>query len=528
MRGLSRLTACLRRFVFLLGIVASGGALAAPGQVYLIQASGWMDGYLNDTDGRFQAEIADFVRLSHVDGWPMAVASFNRQDEARLRPGDCSPRTLFPVDDCEETSRLAPWSAEGVARALAAVRIPKNANGSLANAFLDEALLRARDIHLGTNPQGVVWIVTNNKNAPIGEMSERAVIDSSRRFLRSLIEDPQITAVSAIPVEMRAASAAYPRFGVHSGFMIYGVAYGESGRLLLRHVTSRPDLIAAFGRAFRVRPLDDEPLRLRIAAQKVDDTVDVTEDGVDGLRVTGVQIGRAAPLALYATLENTVYPFVIDKASLKLVWTSDIATTDGIQKAGILSAGIEPQVVVGLPPGSSGEITVTLEFAARRLEELSRFKTQWFEESGRLQIQMSDIELSADPTALERLRKVYLGSAVGPDEPSADRLAIPDIFLSGHRIAKADGSIAIRFVASAFPIETLQAIGVILAALLSGGLLVAQFATRRRQSVMIEGQPQYFPLRPFQTVVATAGSGRRYRVRGSVFGSKSAKATRID
>ncbi|NLH82590.1 MAG: hypothetical protein GX458_17345 [Phyllobacteriaceae bacterium] len=523
MRGLLRLTARLRRFVVLLGIVMPGSALAAPGQVYLVQASGWMDGYLNDTGGAFQATIADFVRLTQVDGWPIAVASFNRQDEARLRPGDCSPRTLYPVDGCDETSRLAPWSAGGVAGALAEVRIPKNPNGSLANAFLDEALLRARDIELGANPQGVVWIVTNNKNAPIGEMSERAVIDSSRRFLRSLTDDPQITAVSAIPVEMRAASTAYPRFGVHSGFMIYGVAYGESGRLLLRYVTSRPDLIATFGHAFKVRPLDDEPLRLRIAAQKVDDAVDVAEDGDDGLRVTGVQIGRRAPLVLHATLENTVYPFVIDKSSLKLAWASDTGST-----AGILNAGIDPEVVAGIPPGSSGEITVTLDFSAVRPEELSWFKSQRFEESGRLQLQMSDLELSADPAALGRLRKVYLGNTVGPDEPSADRLAIPDIFLAGHRVAKSDGSIAIRFVASAFPIETLEAIGAILAALLSGGLLVAQFTTRRRQTVMIEGQPQYFPLRPLQRVVTTAGSGRKYVVRGGFFGSKSAKATQID
>lgn len=517
------LTARLRRIALVLGLLAPTGALADPGQIYLVQASGWMDGYLNNTGGAFQATVARFVDLSRVEGWPMAVASFNRQEEARQRPGDCSPRTVFPLDVCDETPHLATWSREGVARALAEIRIPKNSNGSLANSFLDEALLRARDIHLGANPQGVVWIVTNNKNAPIGEMSERAVIDSSRSFLRMLTEDPGISGVAAIPVEMQATSAAYPRFGVHHGFMIYGVAYGASGLQLLRYVTSRPQLIEAFGRPFRLRPLDDEPLRLRIAAQNVGDDIDVTPEGEDGLRVTGVEVGRPAPLMLQAALENTVYPFIISRASLKLAWSPD---TESV--AGTLAAAVEPASIADLPPGTSTEITIGLDFSAIKPEELSRFKSQVFEESGRLQLQMSNVELVTDPTAIDRLRKVYLGDAVGTGGPSVDSLTIPEIFLAGHRVAKSDGSIAIRFVASAFPIETLETIGLILLAVTLCGLLVIHFAMKRRQSVMIEGQPQYFSLRPFQNVATTAGSGRKYMVRGGIFGSRSARATRID
>ncbi len=519
MRRPSRLIGLALGLGTLVATSAPSSSLAGPGQVYLVQASGWMDGYLNNTGGAFQTVVARFVQLTRADGWPMAVASFNRQEEAQAR-GDCSPHTLFPVDACDEASHLAPWSADGVARALAAIQIPRNANGSLANSFLDEALLRARDIQLGTTPQGIVWIVTNNKNAPVGEMSERAVIDSSRAFLRTLGEDPEIGGVSAVPYEMRASSAAYPRFGVHHGFMIYGVAYGETGRQLLRHVTSRPEFQAEFGRPFRLRPLDDEPLRLSIAAQKADEAVDAVPDGGDGLRVTGVEVGRPAPLVLRAALENTIYPFVISRASLKLSWEPGSSGGTG----GTLAAGIDPTTVTDIAPGTSREITVTLDFSAIKPPEISRLKSQVFEESGRLHLEMTDIVLASDPAAVDRLRKVYLGDAVGAASPSVDSLAIPEIFIAGRRLAKSDGAMPISFVAAASPIDVfywlLLAVAVGFAFLLFGLILLKP----RKQSTVIEGQRKYFYLRPMGTETFVSPTGRKYTVRGALFGENRARA----
>jgi hypothetical protein len=519
MRRLRRLTGLGRWLAALVVALAPVAAAADPGQVYLVQASGWMDGYLNNTGGAFQGMVARFVELTRADGWPIAVASFNRQEEARARAGDCSPRTLYPVDACDEAPHLAAWSADGVARALAAVQIPRNPNGSLANSFLDEALARARDIHLGAAPQGIVWIVTNNKNAPVGEMSERAVIDSSRAFLRILGEDPQISGVSAIPCEMRASSAAYPRFGVHHGFMIYGVAYGDSGRRLLRFVTARPEFQAEFGRPFRLRPLDDEPLRLSIAAQKADEAVDAVPDEGDGLRVTGVEVGRPAPLVLRAALENTIYPFVIARASLKLAWEQGTPGAGG----GTLSASIDPTTVTDVAPGTSREITVSLDFSAIKPPEISRLKSQVFEESGRLHLEMTDIVLASDPAAVERLRKVYLGDAVGTGSPSADSLAIPEIFVAGRRLAKSDGAMPIRFVAAASPIDMFYWILLAIAVGFSVLFFIALLLKPRKRSVMIEGQRKYFYLRPMATETFVSPSGRKYTIRGGLLGERSAR-----
>lgn len=498
-------------------------AEAGAGQVYLVQASGWMDGYLNNTAGAFRRRIARFVELTRQEGWPIAVASFDSHAEATRRADGCSPHFRFPTDGCTETADLAPWSAAGVARAIDGITIPLNETGGLANAFLEEALLRTRIIELGDAPEGIVWIVTNNKNAPIGTMAPREVFASSAAFMKKLRngwDDLGASGVVALPVEMTAQSAAFPQFGLDHGFMIYGVAFGEIGLKLLRHVVEQPALIAEFGRSFRIRPLESEALRLSIRPQQVEGGVDVEVDGDQDVYVTGAEVGRSVPLRLEASLENTIYPYVVRKAALHLSWLPDETAREAT-----LGATIDPPVVEGIAPGEARQITVSLDFSAVRPEGVSSLKSEAFVSSGRLKLDVADIEIDRDPEAVRRLRRVFLGEAASGVAPAAEDLVIPEIFLEGRRLAHADGVLPLRFQANAYPVEAILRLLAAIFAFAAGALAVAHFARRRPQFVVLDGQRVKLNLRPFERTTYTAASGRTYAVTGGLFGERSARAT---
>jgi len=520
MAARSRLTAAAA--VLTLACLASP-AQADPGQVYLVQASGWMDGYVNNTGGDFQRSVARLIELTTAPGWSIAVASFNRHKEALERGNDCSPRTLFPADDCREQPTLAPWNAAGVADALGRLRIPTNPRGGLANAFIDEALIRARVIHLGDAPEGIVWLVTNNKNAPVGALEPSEVADNTRAFMEALKSAADISAVVAVPIEMRATSLAHPRFGTHYGFIVYGIAYGDAGRALLKAVTSRPEFIEAFGQPFRIRPLDDEPLRLTIAPQTADDTVRVTIDPDGRIRVAGVEIGRPIPLSLGARLDNTLYPHAIRRATLAISWQPETE-----HPVGELQATVSPSTVTDIGPLDSRDVTVTLDFAARTAPaEASRFKTQQFEENGSLRLEVRDIELSQDPAALARLRSVFLGGAVNPNAASPPDATIPDIFLPGTTTARSDGRVPLAFTATVSPFDTVVRVGAV-----GAGLAFLAFAwlaafRPRRQIAVIDGQMRPFTLKPFQKTRFRGADGGEYTVRGSLLGERCGSVTPV-
>ncbi len=503
-------------------VLSPAPAAAAAGQVYLVQASGWMDGYINNTAGAFQRRIERFVALTRQDAWPMAVASFNSHREAEKRADGCSPRLLYPVDGCVESSMLALWSEDGVRRALAAVTIPQNDTGGLANAFLEEALLRARIIALADQPQGIVWIVTNNKNAPIGTMAARDVFASSAAFMKRLSggwEELGATGVVALPVEMAAQSASRPHFGRDAGFMIYGIAFGDVGLRLLHHVVERPQLIAEFGRAFRIRPLEREALRLVVEPQQVDEKIEVGLDRDGNVFVGGAEVGRAAPLVLRASLQNTIYPYVVRRAALRLAWQPDESAARAE-----LRASVVPAVVEAIAPGEAREITISLDFSAVRPDDGSKLVSEAFVSSGSLRLEVADIDVEREPDAVQRLRRVFLGDAAALGGPSADDLAVPQIFLAGNRIPRSDGMLPLHFAANAYPKETILQLLAAIVALIAAGLTVAHFARRRPQIVDLDGQRVKLNLRPFERTTYTAASGRTWTVKGGLFGEKSARA----
>lgn len=516
-------TGLIASLALLATLALASAARADPGQIYLVQASGWMDGYINNTGGAFQRRVARLIELTQAPGWPIAVASFNRQKEALERGNDCSPRTVFPADDCREIPTLGPWSRDGVAGALDRIGIPANPRGGLANAFIDEALIRARTIQLGDAPNGIVWLVTNNKNAPVGDLNPSEVADNTRSFMDAMKNAPEISAVIAVPIEMRAVSSAHPRFGPHFGFMVYGIAYGATGRDLLKAVTSRPEFIQEFGQPFRIRPLDDEPLRLSIAPQAADESVRVSIDDDGRIRVTGVEIGRRVPLVLSGVLENTLYPHTIRKATIKIAWHPETE-----QPVGELTASVAPAEVSELGPRETRTVAVTLDFAAQTAPaEASWIRTQEFAESGSLLLEVTDIELSQDPAALARLKTVFLGGAVNSAAPATPDAAIPDIFLAGSTVPRSDGRVPLAFEATVSPYDTVLKILAVIVGLGFAILLWIQVFQPRRQSAVIGGQRQYFSLKPFRTTSFRAADGSEYSVRGGLFGEKSARATRI-
>jgi hypothetical protein len=466
-------------------------------QVYLVQNSGWMEPFLTDPASRFRPLVGALVAATGAGG-RVVLAAFNQRGQI---PGRPSPQVLHD----------GPYESGRIAAALAALDLPRKPGGAFADADLNGALLAAVGEILDGR-DGVVWMVTNNRNAP---SNGPEVARNTRAFAASLRGSPGLTRVLAWPVRMAVRG---PNFA-EGGFLVYGIGHGRAGGAALEALSAEGSPLRAL---FAQPPVLLKPpggaLPLRVESVAGPPGLEAGSEG--GVLVIRVPRGPdTLTLRLRARLRNALYPQRIRAAGLAADWLA----ADGLAAEREAAVAVTPDRLAGIAPEAESdpfEITLSLPPlpAGPGLTEGRRL-------DGLLSLRLTGLDLDLDPAFLERVRPVFGGSLLAEGRPAEGRGALPELLLDQGRLGEARAALPVRIEISAspWPLVGLGLGG--LALLMAGGAGTVYAVLPRPHTLMLGPYPRRVALRPLGAVTLRAPDGGAWRVRRGL--GRTAEATRL-
>lgn len=436
MRQLARLT------LVLIGALCLGAATgqaqepaAAPPvavpQVILVQTSGWMEPFYSDSRSRLRPLVKDLAQATGGGAPEVLIAGFNQNGQV---PGQVSPNLLY----------RGGYDAGQVGQAVDSLSLPRKASGAYADTDLGGAVLGA--IKMLNGGDGLIWVVTNNKNSPD---NSDAVDANTLKFYRDLQSSPSITALAAFLV----INPVQGKFS-ERGLVVYGIAKGPGGQAALEALLAADAPLRA--RTFkdnppvRLKPLGYQPVRFKVKRilTRQGEKIAVRGDQRGVLTVSGVQGGKAAVFRIEGELSNSLYPFTIGHAKVDTSWTA--LQGAGGRLASEAQLRVSPDRISGLRAIGPGAVTpVTLDVALPALQPpagswLKVITAEHAVLRGEVQVRLSEVDLDFDPAFLARaydLLRVDPGAA----NPEADlRQRLPEIFY-GHE--------AVRSTTTTIPVE---------------------------------------------------------------------------
>ncbi len=467
------------------GLMPVRPALAQVSSVYLVQDSGWMEPFYTDPNASFRPLLNALVAASHADG-EVVVAGFDQDGQV---PGRRSPNVLY----------RGPDDPGRVTAAIAALDLPRQPDGHLADADFDGALVRGIDTILDGHP-GIVWLVTNNRNSP---SNSQRVDDNTRAFAQALGSSPALPLVVSYPVRLPATGRLYSA----QGLIVYGIAYGQAAAATLRRLIANPGLRQLFrDPAVQLKPLDQAPLRFTPEATLTPGLV--ARSGPDGSLRIGVPGGRASSVEIAGSLRSDYYPHVIDQARLSLRWDR-LDRAPGAAALPLAAAAIAPAEVHGLGPGEAlHDVRIRLDIP--RIDRAPGL-AGWLQKDvvlhGTLAIGLSDLRLSLQDGFVAKMAQVA----------ALDQL--PGVFFDNKTVTAASALLPVTLVVhySAVPL-VLALCGLSALLLLLAALLVV--ARREREHfVSLDGQMRRVRLRPFETRRIVLPPGRAFVLRGRLVGA---------
>lgn len=488
-----------RALALLAALLAPGFArAAAPGvsgaapppirQVYLVQDSGWMEPFYTDARAPFRPLVSTLVAQSRLNETPVTLAAFDQAGEVA---GRASPDVRY----------AGPYDAGAVERATAGLDLPRKRSGAYADTDFAGAFAAAR-ITLLAGGEGVVWIVTNNKNSP-GDSAD--VRRNTQRFYAELAGDAAVTRIAGFLVRMPAQGRDF----AERGLVVYAVAVGaDAARALDLVLSDGAPLRTGLFRGnppLRLKPLTQQALTLRIDGSRADGGASAwTDRGV--LMVRGVREGREGRLHLTGAVGNALYPYRIERATLTPVWTR-FGAGDG----GDARAVITPDHVEQLAAGAERPVALDLVLPALRSRDLLQGRGV---AEGLLEVRLSDVRLGFDPAFTTRAQGVFGGDVLTAAAGAPG--ALPDLFYRGRDVRAAVTRLPVRMVVefSAAPLW-----------LMAGAALLVLAALGSAWSRL--GRPVRFRSRFLgREVVLRRGhevlpdvNGRRVEIRRSLFGA---------
>ena len=467
------------------GLMAVRPALAQVSSLYLIQDSGWMEPFYTDTAAPFRPLLNALVAASHADG-EVVVAGFDQHGQV---PGRHSPDVLY-------RGRFDPAR---VAAAVAALDLPHQPDGHLADADFDGALVRGIDTILDGHP-GIVWLVTNNRNSP---GNSQRVDENTRAFAQALGSSPALPVVVAYPVRLPATGRLYSA----QGLIVYGIAYGAQAAVALRRSTASPALRQLFSDpAVQLKPLDQAPLRFTPDATLTPGLL--ATRGADGsLRIAGVPGGRTSVVEIAGALRSDYYPHVIERAQLSLRWDR-LDQVAGRAALPLPAATIAPGEARGLGPGAALHVRIRLDIP--RIDR-SPGLAGWLQKDvvlhGTLAVGLSNLRLSLQDGFVAKMTKVA----------ALDQL--PGVFFDNKTVAAASAVLPVTLVVHYSAVPLILALCSLSVLLLLLALLLVLLRREREHLVPLDGQMRRVRLRPFGTRRITLPAGRTFVLRGRLVGA---------
>jgi hypothetical protein len=452
---------------------SDGGRTADLPYVFLVQNSGWMEPfYSDDRAGKFDPLVVDFItRVAPANG-RIVIASFNHDGEV---PGRMSPDVVYTGDA----------DAQHVRAALSRVDIAHRVDGRLANSDYHEALINT--IKRIINQQSaLIFMVTNNKSAPVGNvnMEDSDVVSRTEAFNALLKGSDAVPRVVAWPMPL----AVRGRFS-ENGLVIYGIAYGPSASLPLKHASESAQLRAlTVDPPVRLKPLALDPLLLTLTPGR-QEKVDWYADSGGGVHVDGIGIGDS--VRIFGALTNTHYPYVIRSARLVAYWTPRDA------QAATVGAAIAPQTVGNLAPFA------TLQDVAIDVRVLAAKRKRWLDDKvpvpGTLSITLDGLSLGLAPDFVRKMHALFgEGAAPRPDLPDQLPPQTPKIFLNYANVKQGVTEVPMMLGVHFFPWPLIAVILAALAAIVPLAAAAWYATSEKAFPVMIDGEAVTVALRPFQ------------------------------
>lgn len=443
-------------------------ASAAVPQAFLVQNSGWMEPFYTDPRSPFTRLVEAVISAVTSPTESVTVLTFNQ-----TVPGNESPAVIF-------TGSLGP----GLRAALAGVTIPRKPGGALADTHFQEAVTKAVLGPLGSKP-GIIWIFTNNKNSP-GNSPETA--RRNREFYELLHEEPSIVRTVAFPLAMPVAGNAYKA----NGLMVYALAYGRAADARLVELVSGPARRVLTEPPARLKPLDQESVRL-VPADVRDAPGTAVSLAKDGRTIVlDVDVSTRQPVVeITARVENLFYPYVITHAAVtaRFVargWASDLR--------------VAPQRLTDLGPGGARQVAVALPIPLAQIPSvwspaaLSSMGKR-FSIPGAIEVSLIDQELKIADAFRARLADIF------PGDP------LSEVFLPSKTVRSSHVSIPVLIRVS-YPLYPLVAlgVGVLGLAALGGGLLMIMSGDRRFE-VIVDGQLRRIDVKVFRSAQIRSSTG---------------------
>lgn len=375
-------------------------AQAVP-HVFLVQNSGWMEPFYSDPKSPFKPLVAALAGSVVAPGEALVLASFNQ-----ALPGAPSPRALLSFKAGETPVRAR------VAQAIASLDIAHKPGGAaLADTDLGEAV-RAATGQVLKGQAGIVWLVTNNRNSP---NNDQATATRNREFYALIHGGDTIAKALAFPLRMPVKGQHYSA----NGLMVYAFAVGTEGAAAL-------DALLASGRIAqviteppaRLKPLDRDTVRL--APRRVVNAPGVSfASGAGGvLRADVAPDARTPQARIEWNLENTMYPYTIDSATL-----SARSTLAGDSHP----IALDTQQVRQLAPGRPAPLGSSIALPVAQIPDkwsLAALKSAGsaYVLPGRIELRLADQKLALSQAFRQRMAALF------PGDP------LPDIFIPPARV----------------------------------------------------------------------------------------------
>jgi hypothetical protein len=417
-----------------------------------------MEPFYADPQSRFKPLVTELALAVAQPGDALVLAAFNQS-----LPGAPSPKALV-------SAKVGEGMRAQVTKALAGLDTARKPGGALADTDLGEAVSAAMSQALG-GKDGIVWLVTNNRNSP---NNDQATAARNREFYALIHRGATIEEALAFPLRMPVQGAHYQA----NGLMVYAFAVGRDGARALH------DLLAS-GRVrqviteppARLKPLDRDTVRL--VPRRVENApgVDFSMDANGLLHADVAPDARAPSATIRWNLENTIYPYTIVDATLRA--RSRLAG----EERPITLSGSSAATVRDLAPGRAEPLTSTLQLPVAQLP--SKWSLAALQSAGSAYVLPGriEVELQGQHLALSQAFRARMAELF-PGDP------LPDIFTPPAEIRGSTAllpiQVSVRYGSG--PLVTLLA-GLL--ALLAAGAGAAWAYARPRQAwVTVEGEPR--------------------------------------
>lgn len=485
--------------IFIGATASSAGAGGQPPvrQVFLLQNSGWMEPFYQDRNSPLRPFANRLIGKAALGGGNIVVASFNQDGQVK---GRTSPEVLFEGGYDEARVR------EAVER----IDLPRKASGAYADADFRGALFGTLSRIL-RGDQGIIWLITNNKDAPD---NNPAVRENTRAFYNALRNSPHITAIAAFPMRRLVQGEHYSE----RGLIVYAIAYGDRARVALREMLRDGSPVRSQFPAppVRLKPLDDEPVELLLDSS----TADVSARVHGGRLFIKDAPASGVTIRLQGRLRNRYYPQNIARAKLSAAWRSGSAELAGAV------IRMQPAEITNVPANAmSGPVRMEIDLPkVSRPPGLSGLFADERIVHGELEVRLDSIDFSLDPVFLSRISAISGGDTIQEEQAERTMAAnLPEVFLDYRRISSASMRVPvlIKVQYSAWPLVlAIGALGLLLLALI--GLAIVM---RRARTYMVRvGQSDLrVEIRPRERRTCSDAFGNRAEVVGNVFGPPSVR-----